>query len=64
MEDKTVYIDEAELAMLISVSVSTLRNNRFLKRGIPYVKIGKSVRYDSRDVELYMAQNKTITRCK
>lgn len=39
-----------QLAELIGVSPITLANERYLKRGFPYIKIGNRVRYRKDDV--------------
>ena len=39
------FINENHVAGITGLSVQTLRNWRFLGRGIPYVKIGRYVRY-------------------
>jgi hypothetical protein len=48
---KKVYLNEMEAAALTGRAVSTLRNERHLRRGLPYLKIGKrSIRYKTVDV--------------
>ncbi len=48
---KKRYLNEREVSRLTGIAVSTLRNDRHLRRGFPYLKIGKrSVRYISSDV--------------
>lgn len=39
------YITEQELSVLTGRAVQTLRNDRHRRRGFPYRKFGKSVRY-------------------
>jgi hypothetical protein len=51
----TNLLDEKQTAQILSLSVQTLRNDRATKRRIPYVKIGKSVRYRPEDVEAVIA---------
>lgn len=52
---KKPYLNEKEAAALTGRSVSTLRNERHLRRGIPYLKISeRSVRYKLDDVVSYM----------
>lgn len=48
------YLTEKEVANLIKRALPTLRNERHLRRGIPYVKCGRSIRYIKADVEAYM----------
>lgn len=48
---KKRYLNEYEVAELTGLAVSTLRNDRHLRRGFPYLKIGKrSIRYLTNDV--------------
>lgn len=51
----TKWISEKDVAALTGISVSTLQKDRFYERGIPYFKIGRSVRYALSDVESFMA---------
>lgn len=44
------FLKEIEVSELTGIALSTLRNNRSKGRGIPYVKIGRSVRYEEGDV--------------
>ena len=43
--DPMMAMTERETALLVGKSVSTLRNDRCLGRGVAYFKIGKTVRY-------------------
>ncbi len=52
------YLTEAQTAELLSCSVQTLRNNRFARKGLPYCKIGRSVRYPLKAVVEYLEQHK------
>ena len=56
------YIDEKEVSEIIGRALSTLRNDRNHSRGIPYVKLGKSVRYCLGDVLQYMELRKIQTK--
>ncbi|HPD57610.1 MAG TPA: hypothetical protein PKW17_10260 [Smithellaceae bacterium] len=58
---KKRYLNEHEVSQLTGIAVSTLRNDRHLRRGFPYLKIGKrSVRYITSDVVREM-EKKRIT---
>jgi len=48
------YLNEKEVAMMTRRAVSTLRNERYLRRGIPFIKIWRSVRYKMADVVMFM----------
>ena len=61
MENQKKYITEKEVSEITSRALSTLRNERFLGKGIPYIKIGKSVRYRLDDVIEYMEERRVET---
>ncbi len=44
-----------QVATLTGLSKETLAQWRSQRRGIPYLKIGRAVRYDSADVQQYLA---------
>ena len=47
-------LNEKQTAKLFGKSVHTLRNDRHCRRGIPYIKIGRSVRYSLGDIQEYI----------
>jgi excisionase family DNA binding protein len=51
-------ISEKEAARLLSLSVKTLQNDRMVRRGLPYHKIGRAVRYSLSDVEQYVSDRR------
>jgi len=52
---KKPYLNEFEAAALTGRAVSTLRNERFLRRGCPYLKISKrTIKYRLQDVIAFM----------
>jgi hypothetical protein len=55
------YLTEVQVAEITGRALSTLRNERFCRRGIPYIKIGRSVRYSLEDVVRHMESNKITT---
>jgi predicted DNA-binding transcriptional regulator AlpA len=52
------YLTEKEVSELTGLALSTLRNHRFLCKGLPYIKIGKSIRYSLQDVIQYMESHR------
>ena len=56
LQDK--LLKEREVAQILRCSVQTLRNYRQQRRGIPYIKNGKSVRYSTKDVNTYLNERK------
>ena len=55
------YIDEKEVSRITRFALPTLRNDRHRGRGIPYCKIGRSVRYRLDDVYDFMESHKIQT---
>lgn len=54
---KNVLLTEQDVSELLRISVKTLQGQRWMKVGLPYLKIGRSVRYRSEDVERYLEQS-------
>ena len=55
------YFSEKEVSRITGRALSTLRNERFKGCGIPYIKAGRSVRYNLQDVIRYMEERKVKT---
>ena len=56
---KKPYLLEVETSAITGRKLPTLRNDRFLRRGIPYLKVGKrSIRYKTADVLAYMEKTR------
>lgn len=53
MDDE--LIDEREVARAQRRSVAAVRNDRLRHKGVPFVKIGRSVRYRRSDLQKYIA---------
>ena len=52
---KKPYLNEMEVAAITGRALSTLRNERFMRKGLPYYKVGgRSIRYKSEDVIAFM----------
>lgn len=61
MQVNPQYLTEKKVSDITHRAVQTLRNDRFHRRGIPYVKFGRSVRYLLDDVIAYMEARKIQT---
>ena len=53
--DQGAWLTEKAVSQLTGISISTLQKARFFRKGIPYSKIGRSVRYSIKDVQAFMA---------
>jgi predicted DNA-binding transcriptional regulator AlpA len=54
MDNNERLFDEHDLARFTKRSVASVRRDRLLKKGCPYIKIGSSVRYLPEDVEAWL----------
>jgi len=61
MNEHVQYLNEKQVATITGRALSTLRNERFLGKGMPYIKIGKSVRYKYDDIIEFMESRKIKT---
>lgn len=55
------WINEKVVSEITGMALSTLRNHRHLRRGIPYAKCDRSVRYKLQDVLDYMQKRRVDT---
>jgi predicted DNA-binding transcriptional regulator AlpA len=61
MDNQLRYLTETQVSEITGFALSTLRNHRFLGRGIRYSKCGRSVRYALSDVIDYMNSKRIET---
>ena len=53
------YLNEKEVSAITGRALSTLRNERFMRRGIPYAVVGqRSIRYRLTDVIKFMEKTR------
>ena len=55
------YLTEKEVSRITGRGLSTLRNDRSLGRGLPYIKLERQVRYELADVKAFMDSRKVQT---
>jgi len=51
-------VKEHDAAIILCKSVQTLRNERHLRKGSPYIKLGRSVRYRVNDLLDYLEKHR------
>ena len=61
--DDDALVDEHVMAAVSYSSLGKLRNDRYLRQGIPYIKNGGSVRYRVGDYRDYIRRNRVETEC-
>lgn len=55
---QALVVNETQAAEMLGRSVQTLRNWRQQRRGLPYVKQGRSVSYLREDIENFLRANR------
>lgn len=55
------YLNEKQVSEMTGLALPTLRNDRFLGQRIPYIKIGRAVRYNENDVIAFMEFHRVNT---
>lgn len=56
--EEKLYLNEKEVSQITGISLATLRSNRVYGIGMPYYKVGKSVRYKRDEVIAYVEKNR------
>jgi predicted site-specific integrase-resolvase len=49
---------EKETAKTLGVAVQTLRNWRHLRKGPPYIKLGRAIRYRDEDLAAFLEKHR------
>jgi len=57
-QQSPIYLTESQVYDMTGIPVATLQNQRHYRKGLPYIKFGKSVRYDKADIVAYMESRK------
>ncbi|MDZ4235259.1 MAG: helix-turn-helix domain-containing protein [Dietzia sp.] len=57
VDDLPALLTTAEVATFIRASKQSLDQDRYLGRGMPYVRIGRKIRYRREDVLNYLTAN-------
>lgn len=52
-----ILLTEDEVSKLFNINKHTLQRDRFNGTGIPYVKLGRRVRYKVEDIQKYIERN-------
>lgn len=52
--DKSKYMTEKEVSEYTGIGIKTLQMHRLRHKGIPYIKIGRLVRYSIEEIDNFM----------
>ena len=58
MEKIPQYYTEEQVAQMTCISKKTLQQHRWLKKGIAYSRLGRSIRYEHSDILNFMGGNR------
>lgn len=58
---KQRYLRDKEVNNFTGIGLPTLRNHRSLNKGLPFIKMGKTILYDKEDIIAYMEKRKVQT---
>jgi hypothetical protein len=61
VQDSTIYVDEKVVSKITGRARQTLANDRCKNQGIPFIKLGRMVRYSLADVHRYMQERRIET---
>ena len=56
------FLTEKEVVAITRLALSTLRSERHARRGLPYYKIGRAIRYSMDDIIQYMDAHRIETQ--
>ncbi|MFC1554907.1 DNA-binding protein [candidate division KSB1 bacterium] len=59
---KKLYYNDQQVSEITGWSLSKLRHDRMSKKGIPYSKVGHTVRYNIEDIKEYFESCKIKTQ--
>ena len=62
MEKIPQYYTEEQVAQMTGISKKTLQQHRWLKKGIAYSRLGRSIRYEHSDILNFMGGNRIEPR--
>lgn len=61
-QDLPAFATPEDIERILGIPTATLAQDRYLKRGLPYTKIGKRVRYLRADVLAYLDAHRAEMR--
>ncbi len=53
-QDRLQLLTETQVSELLAIPLQTLRNHRSQRRGLPFIRLGRHVRYRRSDVLAYI----------
>ena len=59
--ENSQLLNDKQVAKLTGRALQTVRNDRFNRQGIPYVRVGRSIRYKVQDVLNFIQKNRIET---
>jgi excisionase family DNA binding protein len=52
----------SEVAEFLKISTKKLERDRWMEQGLPFVRVGRAVRYRAEDIEAFIASNRKVAK--
>jgi len=62
MHEMPILLTTKDVSRVTGRAIQTLINDRHTGKGLPYIKIGASVRYLKEDIENHIKRNRIVPR--
>ena len=59
LDEMPDFLKPAEAAALLRTTTNTLQQDRYLRRGVPYIKIGGRILYARADILAFLVANRS-----
>jgi excisionase family DNA binding protein len=52
----------SEVTKFLKISTKKLERDRWMEQGLPFVRVGRAVRYRAEDIEAFIASNRRVAK--
>jgi hypothetical protein len=63
-QNEQLWLSPKQVAEKYNLKIDTLKKQRYLKKGLPHVRIGKLIRYNDLQIKQYLEENGSLTKIK
>ena len=60
MDDSSELVSDLKACEVLGLKAQTLRNWRHQRKGPPYIKLGRAIRYDLRDLRKFAEKRRIV----
>ena len=62
MDSSAMYLTESQVSVLTGFSRSSLQQHRWLGKGIPFIRVGRTIRYEKTEIQAYLEKFRVQTK--